>query len=74
MEDESAGRGAGFDLFGQRFKIDLALFELCDEVDEIGKIAPEPVEPPDDEGVSLAQALEAAFQLRPDGVFSTLPE
>ena len=74
MEDESAGRGAGFDLFGQRFKIDLALFELCDKADEIGKIASEPIKPPYNEGVSLAQAFEASFQLRsasvlPAGLF-----
>lgn len=41
------------------------MFEFCDEADEVGKIAPKPVEPPDDEGVSIAQALKAPFQLRP---------
>jgi hypothetical protein len=41
------------------------VFEFCDEADEVGKIAPKPVEPPDDEGVSIAQALKAPFQLRP---------
>jgi Tn3 transposase DDE domain len=50
MEDEPACWRDGFDLLGERLKVYLALFQLCDEADEIGQIAPEPVEPPDNEG------------------------
>lgn len=70
MEDEAAGRGAGFDLFGQGFEVDLAFFELCDQADEIGQVAPEPVQSPDDECVAFTQTLEAAFQLRPADVLA----
>lgn len=70
MEDEPAGRGDGFDLFCERFEINLSLFELSDEADEIGQIPPLPVKPPHDEGVTLAQTLEAGLQLRPPGVFA----
>ncbi len=70
MEDKPACWRDGFDLLGERLEVYLALFQLRDEADEIGQIAPEPVESPDDEGVSLTQAFEAAFQLRPAGVLS----
>ena len=70
MENEPPGRRAGFNLLGQGFEVDLTLFELCDKADEVGQIAPKPVEPPDDEGVSLAEAFEASFKLRPADVLA----
>jgi hypothetical protein len=36
MENEPPGRRAGFNLLGQGFEVDLTLFELCDEADEVG--------------------------------------
>ena len=70
MEDQPAGGGDGFDLFRERFEINLSLFELSDEADEIGQIPPQPVKSPHDEGVTLAQTSEAGLQLRPLGVFA----
>ena len=64
VKDEPAGRGDGFDLLGNGLEVDLALFELGDEADQVGQIPPEPVQTPHDEGVAFAKALETRFELR----------
>ncbi len=64
MENEPPGRRAGLNLLGHGFKVDLTLFELCDKADEVGQIAPKPMEPPDDEGVRSDGEVEV---LAPDG-------
>jgi hypothetical protein len=73
MKDETAGRRDGFDLLGKRFEVDLALFEFCDEADEVGEVPAKPVEPPDNKGILLSQAFEAPFQLGSAGVLSAGP-
>jgi hypothetical protein len=70
MEDETAGRRDGFDLFGKRFEVDLSDFHVGDEAYEIGQVPAEPVQPPHDERVSCAEALEAGFKLRSGDVLS----
>jgi hypothetical protein len=46
------------------------VFQVGDESDEIGEVAAQPIESPNNEGVAFTQALEAAFQLRPGDVLS----
>jgi hypothetical protein len=71
VEYQPAGGRDGFDLLCERFEINLSLSEMSDEADEIGQIPPQPVKPPHDERVTLAQALETGFQLRPLRVFAS---
>jgi hypothetical protein len=47
VEGEAASRRDSFDLFGKRFEIDLLLFELSDETNNIGQIPSKPVKSPD---------------------------
>jgi hypothetical protein len=70
MKDESAGRRDGFDLFGKRLEVDLSDLHVGDEANEIGQVPTEPVQTPHDERVSLAEALEAGFKLKPGDVLS----
>lgn len=70
VEYQPAGGGDGLNLFGERFEIDLLLFELSDEGYEIGKIPPQPIKLPYDNGVALTQTFQAGLQLRPLGVFT----
>jgi len=47
-----------------------ALFEFGNEPDQIGQIPSEPIQPPDNEHIAFAKALETAVQLRTFGVLS----
>jgi hypothetical protein len=51
------------DLFGERFEIDLPVFQ-------VGEVSAQPIEPPNNQDVAFTQALQAAFKLRSGGVFS----
>ena len=55
VKDEPAGWGDGFDLLGNGFEVDLALFEFRDEADQVGKVPAEPVQSPHDEGCRLRE-------------------
>ena len=39
------------------FEIDLSVFQVGDESDEIGEVAAQPIESPNNEGVAFTQAL-----------------
>jgi len=57
-------RGGGVDAFGERDELDAALVEGFDLGDEVFQRAPEPIEAPDDEGIALAEVLQACVELR----------
>jgi len=57
-------RGGGVDAFGERDELDAALVEGLDLGDEVFERAPEPIEAPDDEGIALAEVLQACVELR----------
>ena len=46
------------------------MFEFCNESDQIRQVPPQPVQSPHNERIALAQAFEAAFELRPVGVLA----
>jgi len=56
-------RSGGIDAFGETDELDAALIERFDFGDEVFQRAAEPVEAPDDEGISLAEVFEALIQL-----------
>ncbi len=58
VEDELAASGAGVDPFGERAEADLPLLKVGDDLDQVAQTAPEPVEPPDHDGVTLAEMVE----------------
>src|ERR1019366_9719789 len=56
----AAGRGVRVDCLGQRPELDPALFEVIEHGDEIAEAPRKAVELPDDQGVSVLKAFEAA--------------
>ena len=57
------GGRVGVDRLGQRPERDLALVQLADELDQVPKTSPEPVEAPHDQRVAGAEVVEASVEL-----------
>lgn len=67
VEDEFSAGGGGVDLFGDRRERHSPGFEVCDELDEMGKVAAESIESPDGEDVTGQEDVEQFGQRRPGG-------
>jgi len=55
MDDKFASAGGRIDLFGKTPNTDPALIQLAHYLNEVLERAAEPIEPPDDQGFSLAE-------------------
>jgi len=56
--------GGGVDAFGETDELDAALIERFDLGDQVFQRAAEAVQTPDDEGIALAEVLQALIELR----------
>ena len=57
MEKESAGGRAGVDGVGQTLELNPLLLKLSDQIDKLLDAPPQPIQFPNDEGVSVAEVL-----------------
>jgi len=64
VKRQPALRGGRVDAFGEGDELHAALVEGLDLGDEVFERAPEPIEAPDDEGIALAEVLQAFIELR----------
>jgi hypothetical protein len=67
VEDELATRGGGVDRLLQALEPDAALSQPGDGVDQVPQRAAEPVELPDDQGVTGAQLVQELLEGGPVG-------
>jgi hypothetical protein len=65
MKKETPCRRTGVDAIGQTFKVNIALCEFSDEVDEALDAAPKTIEFPNDEHIAAAQGIQNLSEARP---------
>ena len=65
VEQQPAAGGAGVDRLGDGAKCHAPLPQLGDDLDQMFQAAPEPVQPPDHQGVAGEQRLQELIELRP---------
>ena len=72
VEDQLAARGRGVGMLLQAFEADAARIERVHGFDQVLERAAEPVELPDDEGVTLAQIVQRRLQAGAVGLRAVL--
>ena len=62
VEEKATGGGAGVDVVGQTFKLDVLFLQLGHQVDQVLNAAAEAIEFPDDQGVAGAEGFQSPGQ------------
>lgn len=57
VEEEASRSGTCIDRVGQAFELDTLPLKFADKIHEVLYAAPEPVQSPDDEGISFAESF-----------------